>query len=249
MLNLENEIKIKITEIEDEIEENLKNIKIKKQRNNTSDDNNEYTSTAETINTQPNLHKNTKKGFIIKKKINLANSISNSISISNTTVDKEKIDPEHNDAKIIFPQTMTRNALSLENEISDLTQEIKDKYEDYFINKKSELLKIASTKVRNCKKEILKRKNNLSDGGVSNSLNSNSSYSDKNQINSNPHTMFSIFDNMCTAPRKKGKISVKNENSNNKLQSIPLNNNSYLNTFEPSGQKIVDKKKDTCLIF
>lgn len=54
--------------------------------------------------------------------------------------------------------TMTRNVLNIENNLTEITNEIKDKYEDEVLEKKTKMLLYANTQVKMCKKEILKRR-------------------------------------------------------------------------------------------
>src|SRR5690606_19370528 len=98
---------------------------------------------------------------------------------------------------------------------------------------------------------LMKRKNKSKVELISDA---DSSFDGENKKNAINKTIFSIFNNMCSAPRKNKNKCETNENSNSNLnlQDVPLNfNDSRDGTDHKLSNDKVDnpKEKDTCLIF
>jgi hypothetical protein len=121
--------------------------------------NDDVISTVESSSRENTLP--SKKGFCFKKKNPNFKLIKKSTEICSSKKEKSFfiLKKEKNNSFSL----MTKSALEKENDIGELTNNIKDQYEEDLIDKKTKMLLNAKAKAKLCKKEILKkRKNNES---------------------------------------------------------------------------------------
>ena len=150
----------------DEIINDLKNIKIIKFEENSYlnkkssislDDNISTVESSKSINLEKITGKSNKKNrnfMEIKNSFNLSKVIESD--------DKSTSDSLSNSLprKINLGEMMkkNKNAISSENKLTELYEEIKEKYNEYINKKKVKMLQIANNNLINCKQEMNKKK-------------------------------------------------------------------------------------------